>query len=106
MTNIKVDINAPLTMEYLELPIVDLSFRFLYRFKGPLDTVWCEGRIAKFSFDSDFNSNLEQFALNEWNKLVSDSEPLKRSECLLVEMDVIPKVSKNTTNKSMAIGKP
>lgn len=57
-----------LEMEYVLLPIVDLSFRFLYRFNAPVPTIWQEGavsilkRAVKVKEDG---SGIDQFAYHQ-----------------------------------------
>lgn len=92
MTTLKVDLDAPLIFEYVYLPITDLSVKFLYRFKGPIETAWTN-TLFKYSQ----NTAMKDFALQTWAGYL-DAEPassakeaFKRSDVTLIECHITPK---------------
>lgn len=56
-----------LEFEYVCLPVRDLSFRFLYRYKSPVAMIWQEGSISHWANEA----NLREFALAQWHSLVT-----------------------------------
>lgn len=97
-----VDLNAPLVFEYVKMPVKDLSIPFLYRFKGPIETVWTTGAFKipelyeTMKLDS-VSENYEKFALETWNNYLSGEKDgdikdmLRRNTVSIVEYHIVPK---------------
>lgn len=82
-----------LKMEFVKLPIQDLSFRFLYRFVEPIETVWIEGTVSYFKRTLNFIEGqmtelsqplhedgllekvLKDHALSAWETLILNGVP-------------------------------
>ena len=82
-----------LQMEFIELPIMDLSYRFLYRFLEPIETVWVVASVPYLSMikisDPLYKNTLKDFAMDEWNKIVlinSPKEDIPEESRWLLEM--------------------
>lgn len=87
-----------LLMEYVRLPIIDLSARFLYRFVEPVPTGWVEGRITMFEMFEmkTYEEVLNKFALKEWveiwNRSLTEGErPFLIKDVKLRECMIVPK---------------
>lgn len=115
MPSIKVTKTDRLKMQYVVLPTIDLSMRFLYKFTLPIETVWQEGKLSFFrDFKKEdgqivqFSSkeSLEQFALREWNSLITENMRIAKTDIPeaarwlqemegadLVECEITPKQS-------------
>jgi hypothetical protein len=99
---LEVDLNAPLVFEFVKMPIRDLSIPFLYRFKGPIETVWTAGA---FTFPDFFETmklgyikeDYEKFALKTWDNYLQGDESedikdlLRRNSVSVVECEITPK---------------
>jgi hypothetical protein len=68
-----------LTMEYVELPVIDLSCRFMYRFITPVEALWVESGAISNHFmaqsSKNFEEALELFAAQAWEKMVKEAHP-------------------------------
>lgn len=69
---LKVTPKAPLKFYYVKLPIVDLSFRVLGRFSGPVDTIFAEYKIHHnlASQQESTEESLKKLALESWKTMV------------------------------------
>jgi hypothetical protein len=70
-------------MEYVRMPIQDLSHQFLYRFIEPVKTCWLNGAVSLFDVtktpaeiitDGPTNKQLEDFAIKDWSKDVKEED--------------------------------
>jgi hypothetical protein len=50
-----IHISNILTMEYLPLATIDLTYRFAYKYKFPYETDWNIGRIEYASFEVGYD---------------------------------------------------
>lgn len=93
-----------LIMEYVELPIADLMFRFLYRFKEPIPTVWSKGAVSYVMLPDALNNlknSLKEYGLQKYYKMVtkgmkgpfpSEGQFLMEVDlCTIVECEIVPK---------------
>ncbi len=73
-------------MEYVKLPVISLSYRFLYRFVEPVATVWSEGEITSYGLISmgkdanslkDYDQAMKDYAVETWKTLVLAGCPEK-----------------------------
>lgn len=77
----KVTQTNVIEMEYLLLPVVDTSVRFLYRFHTPIDMVWMtDGRVSHW-LDKNKGKGLEvlleEFAVKKVRELVLENTKIE-----------------------------
>lgn len=87
-----------LVVEYVKLPVMDLSLRFLYRFVEPIPTAWQEGRFLLFDFlkseELKFDDKLREFALGVWEEMTAeckDELPLPIVKVNAYECEIVRK---------------
>lgn len=99
-----------LKMYYVNLPVVDLTHRFMYRFEEPVATVWRKGVLSWTLQDSKksaaeyIDDQLKQYGLTQWFKMATSgmNSPMPQDarwllevdSCELVECEIVPKASK------------
>jgi hypothetical protein len=88
---LKITKTDTLLMEYVELPHADLSVRFLYRFREPVETLWEVGsfslvqllllRTEEFSERTAKEAAIKSFGLTKWyDMLALAAKELKRDD--------------------------
>src|SRR5271166_4637622 len=65
-------------MEYVTLPLIDVSVRFLYRFSTPVETVWMtDGRVRIPMYSQPTYTTLEEyiteFGINKVREMVLEN---------------------------------
>ncbi len=96
MNKLEVNLDAPLIFEYVKMPIKDLGIPFLYRFKGPIETVWTTGAFTLPDVLGKKNS-YQDFALKIWDSYLHGDESedikdlLRRNSVSIVECEITPK---------------
>lgn len=84
-----MSLNNILEMQYVLLPVIDTSHRFLYRFTKPEVTIWIENKIRMIDFVSmkmTLEECLKDFALNEWEAMAI---PIRVDEVKIKECDIV-----------------
>lgn len=94
-----------LVIQYVEMPVTDLAFRFLYRFTHPIEIVWQNGRVSSLLYcpypERSIENLLTEFALDKWKDFIKESAPeglpeeakwlLDTKKVQLVPCEIIPK---------------
>lgn len=79
---LKVEPGDTLVVEYVKMPITDLSYRFIWRFLKPVATCWTNGRVSLLQTLQMGMSNaspldvylesLRQYFLNDWRMNIAN----------------------------------
>jgi len=70
-TPFQIQINKTdhLILEYVKLPIISLSYRFLYRYTQPFEMVWVEGNVQPFTRECKIlESDTFEYKAIEWSQ--------------------------------------
>ncbi len=106
-----------LVFEYVKLPVICTSYRFLYRLKTPFETVWQEDKIYPHkrevvNLDGLYTSGcvhkeleelIEEFALSTWKSMVYNSLDSKQE--LPKELEWMINIEKTEIHKCEIVRK-
>jgi hypothetical protein len=68
-------------MEYVQMPPIDTSYRFIYRLVKPMPTIWQEGKLTlAATLIIGLEECLRRFAVSENDRLFSEAKPVLPQE--------------------------